>query len=272
MVSRAGESVAARRPGLSPLGVLALAALFLAAPSARAQFLSNLEPERPIDVEDATPIPFRAVSAAVDWTYNFRKGGLNDQGPGFSILYGALRNLEVGAADRYVTRPGRNALRGISSGDLELHALYGVLSETERYPAVAARIGVVFPTGLDSRGTDLELGGALTRSFDSIRLHGNFQWTRLGDRLPTERSNRLEGGLAIDFLASPEGRTDTLLLAGVTVRSSLVRNGDDVVTIEAGARQRIGIQTILFGSLGSQVADGSDRPRLRIRLGISHVF
>ena len=58
----------------------------------------------------------------------------------------------------------------------------------------------------------------------------------------------------------------------MTVRSSLVRNGDDIVTVEAGARQRIGIQTILFGSLGSQVADGSDRPRLRIRLGISHVF
>jgi hypothetical protein len=246
--------------------------LFLSASAARAQFLSNLEPERPIDVEDATPIPFHAISAAVDWTYNLRKGGLNDQGPGFSLLYGALRNLEVGAADRYVTRPGRNALRGISSGDLELHALYAVLSETARRPALAARIGVIFPTGLDSRGTDFELGGVFTRSFDSMRLHGNLHWTRLGDTLPTERSNRLEGGLAVDFLASPSGRTDTLVVAGVTVRSSLVKKGDDIVTVEVGARQRIGIQTILFGGLGSVVADGSDRPRLRVRLGITHVF
>jgi hypothetical protein len=267
---RAEESV--RRNRGPSVGGLIFAALLFPTFAAHAQFLSNLEPERPIDVEDATPIPFRAVSAAVDWTYNLRKGGLNDQGPGWSLLFGALRNLEVGAADRYVTRPGRNALRGISSGDLELHALYGVLSETARYPAVAARIGVIFPTGLDSRGTDLALGGVFTRSFDSMRLHGNFLWTRLGDTLPTERTNRLEGGLAVDFLASPSGRTDTLVIAGVTVRSSLVEKGDDIVTVEVGARQRIGVQTILFGSLGSQVADGADRPRLRIRLGISHVF
>jgi len=254
------------------VGGLIFAASLFPAVAAQAQFLSNLEPERPIDVEDATPIPFRAVSAAVDWTYNARKGGFNDQGPGWSLLFGALRNLELGAAQRYVTRPGRNALRGISSGDLELHALYGVLSETAGHPALATRVGVVFPTGLDSRGTDFELGGVFTRSFDSMRLHGNVQWRRLGDTGVTERRNRLEGGLAVDFLASPSGRTDTLILAGVTVRSSLVKKGDDIVTVEVGARQRIGIQTILFGGLGSVVTDGPDRPRLRVRLGISHVF
>ena len=254
------------------VGGLIFAALLFPAFAAQAQFLSNLEPERPIDVEDATPIPFRAVSAAVDWTYKVRRGGFNDQGPGFSILYGALRNLEVGAADRYVTRPGRNALRGISSGDLELHALYAVLTETARRPALAARVGVIFPTGLDSKGTDFELGGIFTRSFDSMRLHGNVLWTRLGDTGATERRNRLQGGLAVDFLASPSGRTDTLILAGVTVRSSLVRKGDDVVTVEIGARQRIGIQTILFGGLGSEISDGRGRSRLRVRLGISHVF
>jgi hypothetical protein len=52
----------------------------------------------------------------------------------------------------------------------------------------------------------------------------------------------------------------------------LVKKGDDIVTVEVGVRQRIGIQTILFGGLGSVVADGPDRPRLRVRLGISHVF
>ena len=105
-----------------------------------------------------------------------------------------------------------------------------------------------------------------------MRLHGNVQWRRLGDTGVTERRNRIEGGLAVDFLASPSGRTDTLILAGVTVRSSLVKKGDDIVTVEVGARQRIGIQTILFGGLGSVVTDGPDRPRLRVRLGISHVF
>lgn len=250
----------------------ALAGLLVAASPLHAQFLSNLEPERPIAVEDATPIPYRAISAGVDWTYNVRRGGLNDQGPGWSLLYGATRGLEVGAAQRYVTRPGRNALRGISSGDLEIHALYGVLDETARRPAIAARVGLVFPTGLDSRGTDLQLGALVTRSFDSLRLHGNFRWTRLGDTIPTERSDRIEGGIAVDFLASGPGRTDTLIVGDVTVRTSPVKLGDAIVNVEVGARQRVGVQTIVFGGLGTEISDQPDRPRVLVRVGISHVF
>jgi hypothetical protein len=246
--------------------------LLLAATSLPAQFLSNLEPQRPIAVEDAAPIPFRAISAGVDWTYNVRRGGLNDQGPGWSVLYGAMRSLEVGAAQRYVTRPGRNALRGIASGDLEVHALYGLLDESARRPALAARVGLIFPTGLDSRGTDLQLGALLTRSFDSFRLHGNFRWTRLGDTVPTERSDRIEGGLAVDFLASGPGRTDTLILGDVTVRTSPVKLGDAIVNIELGVRHRVGVQTIVFGGVGSEISDQPDRPRVLFRVGISHVF
>jgi hypothetical protein len=248
------------------------AGLLLAATPLSAQFLSNLEPGRPLAVEDAAPIPFRAISAGVDWTYNVRRGGLNDQGPGWTLLYGATRSLEIGAAQRYVTRPGRNALRGISSGDLEIHALYALLGETARRPAVAARVGVAFPTGLDSRGTDLQLGAVFTRSFDALRLHGNFHWTRLGDTVPTERSDRIEGGLAVDFLASGAGRTDTLLLGDVTVRTSPVLLGDAIVNVEIGARHRVGTQTILFGGAGSEISDQPDRPRVYLRVGISHVF
>jgi hypothetical protein len=246
--------------------------LLLAATSLHAQFLSNLEPERPIAVEDAAPIPFRAISAGVDWTYKIRRGGLNDQGPGWTLLYGVVRRLEVGASQRYVTRPGRNALRGIASGDLEIHALYGLLGETARRPAIAARVGLIFPTGLDSRGTDLQLGALFTRSFDTMRVHGNFRWTRLGDTVPTERADRIEGGIAVDFLASGPGRTDTLILADVTVRTSPVLLGDAIVNVEVGARHRIGVQTILFGGVGSEISDQPDRPRVLFRLGISHVF
>jgi hypothetical protein len=252
-------------------GTLLVAGL-LAASCLPAQILSNLEPERPLAVEDAIPIPYRAISAAVDWTYNLRRGGLNDQGPGLTVSWGVFRDLEIGAAQRYVTRPGRNALRGIASGDLELHALYGLVSEGRQRPAIATRVGVVFPTGLDSRGTDLELGAIATRSFDAFRFHASFRWTRLGDIVPTERADRVEGAFAVDFLASRAGRTDTLLLADVTVRSSPLITGNAIVDVEVGARHRIGIQTVAFGVLGSQISDTPDRPRLRMRVGISHFF
>src|SRR5205807_3673175 len=101
---------------------LSVSALLMTA-VVRAQQLSNLEPERPISVEDARAVPYRAFAGAVDGTYSERRDGFNDYGPGFSVLYGAARGLETGAALRYVTRPRRNAGRGISSGDLFLHAL-----------------------------------------------------------------------------------------------------------------------------------------------------
>jgi hypothetical protein len=252
--------------------VLAAAVALLVPARAAAQLLSDLEPERPVLVEDARPLPFRAISASMDWSYNVRSERINDWGPGFSLLYGAARGLELGSAIRYVTRPGRNALRGIASGDLEVHALLGLTSETALAPAVALRIGVQFPTGLDSRGTDLHLAGLFTRSFDVVRVHANVRWFRLGDTLATERADRFEGIVGADFLLHPAGRTDTLVVADAAVRSNPVVGGRTIVELEAGARQRIGLQTIVFVGLGSESTGDPDRAKFRARAGITHVF
>jgi hypothetical protein len=251
-----------------------LAVLLVPAAGAAAQpLVSDLEPERPIAVEDARPVPYRAFVGAVDWTYSIRsKEGFDDTGPGFSLLYGAARRLEVGSALRYVTRPGRNALRGISSGDLEVHALYALVTESARWPGIAVRLGAQFPTGLDSRGTDLVLTGLLTRSFDAFRLHANLRWTRLGDTLPVERADRLEAAAGVDFLPSRRGSTDTVLLVGGIVRSSPLRRSEAILELETGFRHRIGLQTVFFGGLGSEVTGQPDRVRLRLRTGISRVF
>src|SRR5450755_268393 len=147
--SRSGTAF--RRARSMRARVLAAALLGLAARTAAAQFLSDLEPDRPVSVEDARPISYRALSGSADWTYTLRKGSLNDYGPGFSLLYGAARGLETGASIRYVTRPERNATRGIASGDLTLHALYQIVDESAALPALAFRAGVEFPTGLDSK-------------------------------------------------------------------------------------------------------------------------
>jgi hypothetical protein len=250
---------------------IALAWVLAASPPAAAQLLSDLESERPIGVEDAQPIPYRGLILSADWAYNDRSGS-DDTGPGFSLLYGAARGLELGAALRYVTSPESNALRGITSGDLELHALYGFLSESHNRPAIAMRLGVLFPTGLDSRGTDLNLAALFTRSFDSFRLHGNVRWVRLGDTLPPERSDRLEGGLGVDFLPSRRGSTDTILLADLQVRSSPLVDGDTIFEAGVGVRRRIGAQTVFFAGLGSELTGEEDRAKVTVRAGVSHLF
>jgi len=237
-----------------------------------AQLLSDLELERPLSLEDARPVSFRVFSGSVDWTYNVRQDRLNDHGPAFSLLYGMARGLELGGSVRYVTRPGRNALRGISSGDIVLHALYQLKTETAAWPAFAVRAGVEFPTGLDSKGTDVHLAALATRSFEAFRVHGNFLWTRLGATASTERNDRFEGALGVDCVVNPRRLTDTLLVADMDVSTNPVRGGNRILAIEAGLRQRIGIQTILFVGAGSELTGERDRAHFRVRAGLTHVY
>jgi len=248
------------------------AALLLIASKGAAQLLSDLEVERPISVEDARPVSYRAFSGSVDWTYNVRQDRLNDHGPGFSLLYGAARGLELGGGVRYVTRPGRNALRGISSGDIVLHALYGLKTETADWPALAVRAGVEFPTGLDSKGTDLNLAILATRSFEMFRVHANGLWTRLGATGSTERNDRFEGILGADCLVNSRRQTDTLLVTDVSLQSNPVRGGDLILAVEAGLRQRIGVQTIFFVGTGAELTGERDRARFRARVGLTHIY
>ena len=249
----------------------AAALLLLIAAAARAQIVNELESERPLTMEDAHPLPYRAISSSVDWTSNWREGR-NDYGPGFSFTYGLARALELGASVRYVSSPEVNASRGISSGDLLLHALYGLVPETASWPALAMRVGVEFPTGLDSKGTDLRLTGLATRTFGAVRLHANFGWTRLGATGPTERKDRLEGIAGVDWLTSSRGLTDTLLLSDVVVRTNPVREEQTIVTIEAGTRLRIGSRTVFFAGMGSDVTGSHDRAKFRLRAGITYVY
>jgi hypothetical protein len=244
--------------------------LFIAA-MAGGQQLSDLEPNRPVAMEDARPVSYREFSGSADYTYNVRRGGLNDDGPSFALLYGALRGLELGGSVAYLTRPGRNAARGISSGDIVLHALYGIRTESEQWPALAIQAGVEFPTGLDSKGTDLHLAGLATRSFESFRVHANFLYTRLGATEPFEHTDRFEGILGFDTVVGPHGLTDTLLVGDVSLRSNPVRGGNMILTAEAGVRQRIGVQTLFFFGAGSELT-GGDRARLRLRAGLSHAY
>jgi len=246
--------------------------LLLAAGSGAAQLLSDLETERPVSIEDARPVAYRAFSGSMDWTYNVRQDRLNDHGPGLSLLYGAARGLELGGAVRYVTRPGRNAIRGISSGDIVLHALYAIETETAARPALAVKAGVEFPTGLDSKGTDLNLGLLATRSFESLRVHANFLWTRLGETQPNERNDRFEGILGFDCVVNSRRQTDTLLVTDVGVETNPVRGANSVVFVEAGIRQRIGVQTIFFVGAGSELTGERDRAHFRARVGLTHVY
>jgi hypothetical protein len=251
---------------------LFLAILSLNAGRLLGQQLSDLEAERPVAMEDARPVSYRAFSGSADWTYNSRKDSRDDYGPGFSLLYGALRRLEVGASVRYVTSPSSNSNRGVSSGDIQLHALYGLATESASLPALAVRVGVEFPTGLDSRGTDVHAGLLATHSFDIVRMHINGLWSHLGDAGDRERKDRWEAIAGFDWSVGKFGRTDTLLVADADIRTNPLLEGKAILSIEGGVRQRIGSQTLVFFGAGSSLFGETDRVKVRLRAGISHIY
>jgi hypothetical protein len=248
--------------------------VLLSSPAARllGQQISDLEPERPVALEDARPVSYRAFSGSADWTYNARKDSRDDYGPGFSLLYGLLRGLEVGGSVRYVTSPSSNANRGISSGDIQLHALYGLVTETAALPAVAVRAGVEFPTGLDSKGTDVHVGLLATHSFDVLRMHVNGLWTHLGDTGANEHKERWEAIAGIDWTVGKFGRTNTLLVVDADLRSNPLLGGKAILSVEGGVRQRIGSQTLIFFGGGGTLFGEMDRAKVRLRAGISHIY
>jgi hypothetical protein len=261
-----------RRSPIFEAVTIVFAMLLIAPAIAKAQGISDLEPERPITVEDARPVSYRAFSGSADWAFSRRRGGLNDYGPGFALLYGAARGLEVGANIRYVTSPGRNSLRGISSGDLFLHGLYSLAGETAGWPALAIRAAVQLPTGLASKGTNLHMTALATRSYDAFRLHANLQWTRLGDSAPGTRRERFEAVAGTDFTVGRRWLTDSLVLADFLVRTNPVIGGATIFAAEVGLRQRTGMQTVFYAGAGSEFTGRRDRARFRVRVGITRAY
>ncbi len=249
-----------------------LAAALLAAGLARGQAISNLEAGRPVTIEDATPVALGAFSASADYAYARRLDGVQYSGPLFSLVYGAYRNLEIGAESRLLTNPRLNASRGIGSGDLDVHALGTLVAETADRPSVGLRADILLPTGFASHGTDWSAEALATKSFAGWHLHGNFGNLYVGDTRPEERRNRFFAAVGADFAPFGPWNTDTLVVGDVVVRQSILSDGKSSVGLELGVRHRAGMQTIVYAGISTEAAGEPDRIRYRGLLGLSHAF
>lgn len=251
---------------------LLLASSLLAAGAVSAQAISNLEAGRPVTVEDALPIARGAFSGSLDYAYARRLDGVEYAGPALSLVYGAYQNVEVGGETRLLTNPRLNARRGIGSGDLDLHALATISAEAGNRPAIGFRADAYLPTGFASHGTDLAGEILLTRSLDRFRLHGNFGDLYGGSPRTGARRNRLFGVVGVDFLPLGPWNTDTFGVADVVLRQSVESHGRASAGLELGIKQRLGMQTIFYAGLTTEVIGEPDRIRYRGLLGFTHAF
>jgi len=231
----------------------------------------NLDPNRPIGMEDAYAIPKGEIGMEGGVRFNDRREGSTRVTFQPQIIYGAFYNTQIEIQGDLMSDP--NTLVGAAkSGDLHLGVLYNFNTETISLPAFAARVGVDLPTGVNSKGVDTQMTGILTRSFGRLRVHLNAGYTILGSPQGQERSGTYRAVAAVSYpLGYPTSFRDTLI-ASLYTRESDLRGQHNHSGIEIGLRHQLTSRMVLDGGLGTEFAGPADRAALLGTIGLSVGF
>lgn len=146
----------------------------------------NLDPGRPIVIEDAQPIEFRAFEfqIGIPRYTDLRQGGyalsLDPE-----LKWGFAKDWQAGLGGAYVVSHDGETKSGLN--DTQLHLLYNFNQEGEHAPAVALRPELVLPTGAfgnDHLHASLKAIVSKTVGMNRVHLNGSYA---VG---PTEEAGR----------------------------------------------------------------------------------
>jgi Putative MetA-pathway of phenol degradation len=231
----------------------------------------NLDPNRPIAIEDAYVIPKGEIGVEGGVTFNDRKEGKSRFGFQPQIIYGAFDNTQIEIMTGLVTEPS-TVVGDDKSGDLSVAALYNFNAETLNIPAFAARVEVGLPTGVRSKGIDTELTGVMTRSFGRWRTHLNVGYTFLGSPQQNERSGAYRIVAAVSYpLGYPMGFTDTIIVNVFTRQSDLIGQ-QNPTGVGMGLRHQVSSRVVLDAGIGTEFFGPDDRSIFFSTVGLSLGF
>lgn len=231
----------------------------------------NLDPNRPIGMEDAYAIPKGEIGMEGGVRFNDRREGRTRVTFQPQIIYGAFDNAQIEIQGDLFTEP--NSLVGASkSGDLHLGLLYNFNTETLALPAMALRVETDLPTGVNSRGVDTQVTGILTRSFGRLRAHLNAGYTVLGLPKGQERPGAYRAVAAVSYpLGYPDSFRDTLI-ASLYTRESDLRGQRNHTGVEVGIRHQLTSRLVMDAGLGTEFAGPADRAAVLGTVGLSVGF
>ena len=259
------------RPSLGTIRVLLSASLTFAAVEGMALDHDNLDPNRPIALEDAYSSPKGEIGMEGGVRFNDRREGRTRVTFQPQIIYGAFDNTQIEIQGDLFTDP-QSLVGANKSGDLHLGVLYNFNTETLTLPAMALRVEADLPTGVNSMGMDTQLTGILTRSFGRLRAHLNAGYGVLGSPQGQERPSAYRVVAAVSYpLGYPTSFRDTLI-ASVYSRQSDVRGQRNHTGVEVGLRHQLTSRVVLDGGLGTEFAGPSDRLALLGTVGVSVGF
>ncbi len=231
----------------------------------------NLDPNRPLQVEDAYPIPEGEIALESGVRVNDRREGRTRFAFQPQILYGAFRNTQIEIQSDLFTESG-TVVGPNRSGDLRLGVLYNFNTETLTLPALAMSLELNVPTGVQSRAVDTKLTGILTRSVGRLRFHVNGGYTVLGSPQYQERSGMYRFVAAVSYpIGYPYRFRETLIIDVYTRQSDLVGQSNHT-GIEVGLRHQLTSRIVLDGGLGTEFMGPSDRAAITGTVGLSIGF
>jgi hypothetical protein len=240
-------------------------------PSAWALDHDNLDPNRPLQFEDAYPIPKGEIGIESGVRVNDRRSGRTRVVFQPQIIYGAFLNTQIEIQSDLLTEP-HTVVGANKSGDLRLGVLYNFNTETLTLPAFAFRIEANFPTGVRSKGVDTEMTGILTRSFRQLRFHVNAGYTVLGSPQGRERNGTYRLVAALSYpIGYPYRFRETLIVDIYTRQSDLVGQRNNT-GVEIGIRHQLSSRIVLDGGLGTEFVGPSDRSAITGTVGLSVGF
>jgi hypothetical protein len=231
----------------------------------------NLDPNRPIAIEDAYVLPKGEIGIEGGVVFNDRgqeKGRIAFQP---QIIYGAFANTQIELMTTTLTEP--NTVAGDDkSGDLSLGVLYNFNTETSDIPAFAMRVELGFPTGVKSKGLDTEVTGVMTRSFGRWRTHLNAGYTFLGSPQGSERAGTYRVVGAVSYpLGYPDSFRDTIIANVFTRQSDLVGQRNPT-GLGIGLRHQVSSRIVADVGIGSELIGPADRSVFFGTIGLSVGF
>jgi hypothetical protein len=231
----------------------------------------NLDPNRPIGMEDAYAVPKGEIGLEAGVRFNDQRQGPTHVTFQPQIIYGAFDNTQIEIQSDVITDP--STVTGTNkSGDLHVGVLYNFNTETLHLPAFAVRAEVDLPTGVNSRGVDTQFTGILTRSFGRLRAHLNAGYTVAGSPQGRERPGAYRAVAAVSYpLGYPTSFRDTLI-ASVYTRQSDQRGQNNNTGVEIGLRHQLTSRIVLDCGLGTEFVGPSDRAALLGTVGTSVGF
>ena len=231
----------------------------------------NLDPNRPIQMEDAYAIPKGEIGVESGVRWNDRREGRTGVTFQPQIIYGAFRNTQIEIQGDLFTDP-RSVVGANKSGDLHLGVLYNFNTETLMLPAFAVRVEADLPTGVRSKGLDSQVTGIVTRSFGRLRVHVNAGYTVLGAPQGQERNGTYRVIAAVSYpIGYPYRFRETLIVDVYSRQSDLVGQANHT-GLEVGLRHQLSSRIVLDGGLGTEFAGPSDRSVFTGTVGVSVGF